>query len=104
MEGLEKTKAKVARSRGEDCTSYATKQQVPEYKVGSPCKCGGFEKIGIDHIQDIFDKFWGIGNYDHQTAYLNKLVHSVDIQRSGAGDCESRTKQGHTGNYSVMNN
>lgn len=99
-ENWEKTKAKHARNKGETYTSYTTKQQVPARVVGPPCKCGCFDKIGLHKIKEIFSRFWAIGDFNQQNAYLSKFVNSAEVKHSRVKDRPSR--QLRRINYAAM--
>ena len=73
---------KMKRNTGEAYTSYKSEKNVAARSIGPPCSCGGFTKIGINKTQILFDKFWKIGNFNDQNAYLSKLLKSEDPGRS----------------------
>lgn len=77
----ERNVTKTKRNLGQSYTSYWTKKDVPKREIGEPCKCGCFEKLGYEKINDIFNSFWSIGNYDKQNAYLGGLVKEKEIKR-----------------------
>ena len=82
--------SKKKRNLGEEYVSVKTKQAIKARTIGAPCKCGCFEKIGMDKIQTIFNEFWKIGDYEIQNAYLNNLMKSVDVKRSRVKNRPSR--------------
>ena len=91
VENWKKTKLKQARDRGKSYISRNNNQSIPARALGPACKCGCFEKLGRDKVQEFFDNFWAIGNFDHQNAYLSKLVTSVEVKDSRVKDRPSRT-------------
>ncbi|XP_076058390.1 uncharacterized protein LOC143035331 isoform X2 [Oratosquilla oratoria] len=102
-EKWEKTKAKYARNKGEAYTSYTTKQQVAARAVGPACKCGCFDKVGMDSINELFNKFWEMGDFNHQNAYISKMVTSMEVKRCRVKrDRTSRQKRRIV--YKVINN
>ena len=94
--------AKRARNKGEEYKPLRGNVLVPGRTVGPLCKCGCMANIGRDNIKEIFDNFWHIGNFDHQNAYLSKLVSSSDIKQSRVVDKPSRKKRNII--YTVMHN
>ena len=85
--------AKRARNKGEEYKTRHGDVLVPARTIGSLCKCGCMNSIGRDKVKEIFDKFWEIGNYDHQNAYLSKLVWSTNINHSHIIDRPGRKKR-----------
>jgi len=77
----ERNVTKTKRNLGQAYTSYWTKKDVPKREIGEPCKCGCFDKLGYEKINEIFNSFWNIGNYDKQNAYLGGLVKEKEIKR-----------------------
>ena len=35
----------------------------------------------MDVVKNIFDKFWALGNYNDQNAYLGKFIKSNPVKR-----------------------
>lgn len=91
MNDWQKNACKVKRNSGSAYVSRNTKREVVARKIGPPCNCGCFEKIGAEQISNIFESFWQIRNYDLQNAYLSKLVICNDVKRSYVKGRPSRT-------------
>ena len=81
VENWKHVKAKHCRNKGESYNTLRGDEQVPARAVGPACKCGCFANIEIETVQEIFNNFWKIGNFDLQNAYLSKLVSSSEIKR-----------------------
>lgn len=91
MNDWQKNECKLKRNSGSAYISRNNKRHVVARKIGPPCKCGCFEKIGAELVTNIFDSFWQIGNYDLQNAYLSKLLICNDVKRSYVKGRPSRT-------------
>lgn len=74
-------KAKRLRNLGKEYFSYSTGKKIPARKIGEPCKDGCFAKLGVDVVEDVFKRFWEIGDYDKQNAYITQRVRSVPVKR-----------------------
>ena len=74
-------KARRLRNSGQAYASFPSGKQRSGRKIGQPCKDGCFTKVGQEAINDIFDGFWALGNYDKQNAYLSQRVRSVPVKR-----------------------
>ncbi|GBL88752.1 hypothetical protein AVEN_158888-1 [Araneus ventricosus] len=88
---LEEGGGKKKRNSGEEYVSRHTNAVVPARQIGEPCSCQCFSKIGQDNVQQIFNAFWELGNYDLQNSYVSKLVISNDVKRSYVRGRPSRT-------------
>ncbi|GBM72197.1 hypothetical protein AVEN_203274-1 [Araneus ventricosus] len=77
-----KVEAKKKRNSGEKYVSRHKNAMVPSRQIGEPCSCQCFSKIGQDNVQQIFNAFWELGNYDLQNSHLSKLVINNDVKRS----------------------
>ncbi|GBM54688.1 hypothetical protein AVEN_121565-1 [Araneus ventricosus] len=77
-----KLETKKERNSNEEYVSRHTSAVVPARQIGEPCSCQCFSKIGQDNVQQNFNAFWELGNYDLQNSYLSKLVISNDVKRS----------------------
>ena len=97
-----RTSNKRGRDSGKEYLSSYTQQQVPARVVGPPCRCNCFDRVGPANINDIFENFWNIGNYDLQNNYLSKLVSSTVVKRSRVGGSPSRKLSNI--NYTVIFN
>ena len=64
VENWKKTRAKRARASGKEYISPHNQQQVPARSVGPPCNDNCFDRVGPGRINEIFENFWNIGNYD----------------------------------------
>ena len=62
-------------------------------KQSPPCKCGCYQKIGLDNVKDIFNNFWEISDYNQQNYYISKLVHTSEIKCSVVKGRLSRTQR-----------
>lgn len=58
MNDWQKNACKVKRNSGSAYVSRNTKREVVARKIGPPCNCGCFEKIGAEQISNIFESFW----------------------------------------------
>ena len=93
-EQWKKVKAKKRRNLGlayESAKARGT--HISKRKIGPPCRCGCFEKVGMDNIRQIFDEFWKTGDYNIQNEYLANVLKSVDVSRSRVKDRPSRRKR-----------
>ena len=91
---------KKRRNEGKSYYSDIAKKQVEERKIGPPCRDGCFDKVTMPVIEALFKEFWGIGNYDAQTAYLQKLMAPMPVKRRRKPADE--TKRTCTIVYTVM--
>lgn len=91
---------KKLRNEGKAYTSRMTKNLVEARKIGAPCADGCFSKVTMPVVEALFKEFWGMGDYNAQTAYLQKLMTSVPIKRRRKAADESMRTQ--TILYSVM--
>ena len=73
--------AKVRRNSGKEYVSVKTGRLVEGRQIGTPCGDGCFHKVTMPVIRKLFTDFWAIGNYDAQTAYIQKLVYKVPVKR-----------------------
>ncbi|GBN36783.1 hypothetical protein AVEN_191740-1 [Araneus ventricosus] len=91
MKTWKKAEAKKKRNSGEEYVNRYTNVVVPAHQIGEPCSCQCFLKVGQDNVQQIFNTFGELGNYDLQNSYLSKLVISNDVKRSYVSGRPSRT-------------
>lgn len=73
--------AKAKRNSGKEYLSVKTGRVVAARQIGTPCRDGCFDKVTLPVIRVLFSDFWAIGNYDSQTAYIQKLIHKVPVKR-----------------------
>lgn len=87
-----KEQRKTKRGRGEVYTSVRGSEVAPK-QVGPPCSCNYkcYEVLGMDHIQIIFDNFYGMTSHDKQTQYLADFVTSREVKRSRVKGRPART-------------
>ena len=89
-----KNRAKLEKAHGRSYTSPTTKKLVPARKIGEPCNCGCFEKLGMEAIKEIFDKYWNIGdNYSLSSLYLMNSVAEKVIKRRRTKDEYKATRK-----------
>ena len=81
---------KKKRNEGKEYTSRSTGKVVEARKIGPECRDGCFDKVTRPIIEALFSEYWGIGNYDGQTSYLQKLIVPVPIKRRRTLAEESR--------------
>lgn len=91
-------------NQGQSYISRNNGNLVAARKIGEPCKDGHFEKIGMTIINAVFKEFWELGDYDKQTAYLQKLIDCMPVKRRRAEIGEGTFKRQHTFLYKVMYN
>ncbi|XP_066988652.1 uncharacterized protein [Macrobrachium rosenbergii] len=70
------------------------KKTVPAKKVGPPCSCKNkcFSKVGDEAINKIFQAYWSMGDYNLQTAYLQRHICREPIKRKRTKAKESKKK------------
>lgn len=73
--------AKAKRNSGKEYVSVKTGRLVAGRQIGPPCRDGCFDKVTLPVITVLFNDFWAMGNYDAQTAYIQKLIHKVPVKR-----------------------
>ena len=65
--------------------SYKTRRNkdVPSRKIGNPCTCKMkcFNRVGLIGVKTIFQAYWNTGDYNLQTAYLQKMINQKPIKR-----------------------
>ncbi|KAG0719653.1 hypothetical protein GWK47_050056 [Chionoecetes opilio] len=76
-----RVKAKMARDSGKEYKSVSTGKVVAEKKIGLPCRDGCFAKVTMPVNSVVLKSFWDLASYEKQTAYLQRLVHSVPVKR-----------------------
>ncbi|GBO31150.1 hypothetical protein AVEN_238293-1 [Araneus ventricosus] len=86
-----KVQAKKIRNSGEEYVSRHTNAVVPFRQIGEPYSCQYFSKIGQHNVQQIFNAFWELGNYDLQNSYSSKLMIINNVKRSYLRGRSSRT-------------
>ena len=79
----EKNVAKRRRNLGLAYTSHTTKKAVSGRTIGQACKCSKkcFDIVGYENIQQLFKDFWDTGDWDMQTAYLQKQTSISAVKR-----------------------
>ena len=92
-------KSKTLRNLGKEYTSVKTKKVVCARKIGPPCKDGCYEKIGRENIEEIFQHFWDIGDYDRQNEYLVNCITETSYKRKYTKKAVS--KRPHKVNFHV---
>ena len=66
--------------------------------IGLPCRCGCFEKVGRENVQQVFSEFWALGDFNLQNEYLASVIKSIDVARSRVKERPSRRKRSVTYN------
>ena len=61
--------------------------------IGLPCRCGCFDKVGHENVQQVFREFWALGDFNMQNEYLASVIQSVDVARSRVKERPSRRKR-----------
>ena len=61
--------------------SAKTGKTVEIRKIGPACIDGCFTRVTMDVVKKLFDKFWALGNYNDQNAYLGKFIKSNPVKR-----------------------
>ena len=69
-----KNSVKVLHDAGQEYVSRSTGKLVPARSVGPSCGDCCFGKLGKDVVDALFSGYWGLGDYDKQTAYIQSLV------------------------------
>ena len=69
--------------------------------VGPPCSDGCFDRVTPDGVNSVFSAFWGLGDYDMQNAYLQKLIRVKAVKRKRTTAEISR--RATTMEYSIIN-
>ena len=97
----EKNVAKRRRNLGLAYTSHTTKKAVSGRTIGQACKCSKkcFDIVGYENIQQLFKDFWDTGDWDMQTAYLQKQTSISAVKRRRTNNPE--TQRDHTRVYYV---
>ncbi|XP_064085627.1 uncharacterized protein LOC135200853 [Macrobrachium nipponense] len=91
--------AKKLRNEGKAYISRKTHKEVEARKIGPACADGCFEKVTMPVIEALFKEYWGMGDYNAQTSYLQKSMVSVPVKRHRVpAEGSSRTQ---TALYSV---
>ena len=94
----QKNIVKRKRNLGEKYVSANTKREVAARKIGNPCNDGCFVKVGMPVIQEVFNNYWSIGEYNLQNSCLQGSVREVPIKRKRTTKEVSR----RTCNYSYI--
>ena len=94
--------AKKRRNLGKAYVSSKTGKKVASKKIGRPCNDGCFNKVTMEGVQAIHDKYWDSGSYDLQNAYLIGCIKLVPIKRKRTTQEVSKRK--HNFSYSVTYN
>lgn len=78
-----KNVAKKQRNLGLQYESQKTKRNVEARKIGDPCNCQRkcFDIVGNINIENLFREYWASGDWDTQTAYLQKHTTFVAVKR-----------------------
>ena len=71
---------KYCRNKGKGYISRFSNKTITAREIGPPCKCGCYQKIGLDNAKDIFNNFWEISDYNQQNYYISKLVHTSELK------------------------
>lgn len=90
VEQWQRVATKTKRNKGEAYVTARTKQPVAARTVGQSCACGCFNALGMDKVKVIFEKFWAMGDFNQQNAYIAKVVTSEDVKRCRIKDRPSR--------------
>ena len=91
---------KKHRNEGKAYYSGMAKKHIDARKIGPPCRDGCFDKVTMPVVEALFKEFWAMGNYDAQTAYLQKLMIPMPVKRRRKSLDE--TKRTVTIMYNVM--
>ncbi|KAK3871644.1 hypothetical protein Pcinc_023231 [Petrolisthes cinctipes] len=62
-------------------------------KIGPPCTCGCFERVGQSKVEDIFHAFWAITDHKEQNAYISKQVLVLNVKRRRVKNRPSRRQK-----------
>ena len=81
---------------------YTGKKVAAKKRIGNPCTDGCFDKVTMEGVRAINDKYWESANYDIQNAYLLGCIKPVEIKRKRTTAPVSKRK--HNFVYSVMYN
>ena len=79
-------KAQKMRNLGKEYKAPRTQKVMPARKIGPPCPDGCFEKVREEARVFIFSKFWDMGDYDAQNAYIAQHVIPVPVKRKRKAD------------------
>lgn len=80
-ETWKKNMTKKQKILGNEYTSHHSGKLMAARKIGPPCSDGCFNKITMPIIRQVFEEFWGIGDYEKQNAFLQKVVSVVPVKR-----------------------
>lgn len=75
--------AKQRRNLGLDYTSGKNGKKIRARHIGPPCSCAKkfFDLVGEINIQQLFTEYWASGDWNVQTAYLQKQITVVPVKR-----------------------
>ena len=92
------------RNEGQEYVSAKTGKLVSARQVSPPCKCikKCYEKIGEENIRDLFTHYWNVGNWNVQTAYLQKQVTINDIKSKHTGSPSKQRTCSRTYHVTVL--
>ena len=89
-ENWKETICKKRRNEGKKYVSRSTGKVVEARKIGPECRDGCFDTVTRTTIEALFKEFWGIGNYDAQTSYLQKFMLPMPVKRHRTPADQSR--------------
>ena len=84
--------AKKRRNHGLDYVSVKNGKNIHARQVGLPCSCTKkcFDLVGEENIHHIFSDYWESGDWNTQTAYLQKQTTTVPVKRRRTHKEENR--------------
>ncbi|XP_066987766.1 uncharacterized protein [Macrobrachium rosenbergii] len=98
---MEKNSVKLLHDAGQEYVSRCTDKPVPARNVGQPCRDGCFSRLGRPVVEALFNGFYGMGDYDKQTAYIQSLVTTNPVKRRRVPIGEELPRKGKTYAYCV---
>ena len=98
-----KNKAKRKHNSGDEYMSTVTGKVVKRREIGTPCKDGCFEKMGMNNIKAIHESFWGLGDFNLQNAFIQKFCVKGVVKRRRVKVCgDNPPKRSCTRAYSFL--
>ncbi|KAK3895105.1 hypothetical protein Pcinc_001200 [Petrolisthes cinctipes] len=76
-----KERRQTEKNSGKEYVSVKSRRRVRSRQIGAACRDGCFDLVTVPVIKTLFSNFWAIASYDAQTAYIQKLVHKVNVKR-----------------------
>lgn len=87
-----KNVAKKRRDSGLEYISVRNKVVVPAKTVGPalPCSKKCYDRVGLDNVNNIFDKYWKLASHNAQSSYITKHTLSKEVSRRYSGPNSKR--------------